>query len=72
MVYYFKANEQLIVQPAYVGSMQTRCAGWVITAARQRRIYARSKRCHCAASKELFMRVTGTLTDSVRRALHMP
>ena len=72
-VYYFKAREQLILQPAYVGSMQTalRRMGYycgpvdgVFTPevadaiARLQRNYS--------------MRVTGTLTDPVRRALHMP
>ena len=46
--YYFKAPEQLIVQPAYVGSMQT--------ALRQRGYYCGpiDGRCHCATSEELF------------------
>src|ERR1043166_3388293 len=41
-MYYFKCRDQLVLDPAYVGSMHTS------------------------------MRVTGTLTTPVRRALHMP
>jgi hypothetical protein len=71
--YYFKAPEQLIVQPAYVGSMQ---------AALRRRGY------YCGPTDGIFspevadaiarlqknysLRVTGTLTEPVRRALHLP
>lgn len=71
--YYFKAPEQLIVQPGYVGSMQ---------AALHRLGY------YCGPidgiltpevgdaiahlQKNYSMRVTGTLTDPVRRALHLP
>lgn len=71
--YYFKAREQLILDPAYVGSMQT---------ALKRRGY------YCGPVDGVFtpavadaiarlqknysMRVTGTLTEPVRRALHMP
>ena len=62
--YYFKANEQLIVQPGYVGSMQTNAApAGLLLRSRQWCIYARSERCHCTASKELFDARHGTLTD---------
>jgi Putative peptidoglycan binding domain len=72
-VYYFKAPEQLILQPAYVGSMQTalRRLGYycgpidgVFTPAVADAI--------ARLQKNYSMRVTGTLTDPVRRALHMP
>jgi Putative peptidoglycan binding domain len=72
-IYYFKANEQLILQPAYVGSMQTalRRLGYycgpingVFTPAVSDAI--------ARLQKNYSMRVTGTLTDPVRRALHMP
>jgi hypothetical protein len=72
-VYYFKANEQLVVQPAYVGSMQQalRRLGYycgpingVLTPEVSDAI--------ARLQKNYSMRVTGTLTDSVRRALHMP
>jgi hypothetical protein len=72
-VYYFKANEQLILQPAYVGSMQTalRRLGYycgpidgVFTPEVSDAI--------ARLQKNSSMRVTGTLTYPVRRALHMP
>ena len=71
--YYFKAPEQLIVQPAYVGAMQTalRRLGYYcgpvdgIFSAEVSAAIARLQ-------KNYSMRVTGTLTDPVRRALHMP
>jgi hypothetical protein len=72
-LYYFKANEQLILQPAYVGSMQTalRRLGYycgpvdgVFTPQVAEAI--------AHLQKNSSMRVTGTLTDPVRRALHMP
>ena len=72
-MYYFKAPEQLIVQPAYVGSMQTtlRRLGYycgpvdgVFTAEVSDAI--------ARLQKNYSMRVTGTLNQPVRRALHMP
>jgi len=72
-IYYFKAREQLILQPAYVGSMQTalRRLGYycgpvdgVFTAEVSDAI--------ARLQKNYSMRVTGTLTEPVRRALHMP
>jgi hypothetical protein len=71
--YYFKAREQLISQPAYVGSMQTalRRLGYycgpvdgVFTPQVAEAI--------AHLQKNYSMPVTGTLTDPVRRALHMP
>jgi hypothetical protein len=71
--YYFKAPEQLIVQPAYVGSMQIalRRLGYycgpidgIFTPAVGDAI--------AHLQKNYSMRVTGTLTDPVRRALHLP
>jgi hypothetical protein len=72
-IYYFKANEQLVLQPAYVGSMQTalRRLGYycgpingVFTAEVSEAI--------ARLQKNSSMPVTGTLTYSVRRALHLP
>jgi putative peptidoglycan binding protein len=72
-VYYFKAPEQLILEPAYVGSMQTalRRLGYycgpidgVFTPAVSDAI--------ARLQKNYSMRVTGMLNDPVRRALHMP
>jgi hypothetical protein len=72
-MYYFKAPEQLILDPAYVGSMQTalRRLGYYcgpvdgVFTAQVADSIARMQ-------KNYSMRVTGTLTDPVRRALHMP
>lgn len=73
LCYYFMAPEQLILQPAYVGSMQTtlRRLGYycgpidgVFTAEVADAI--------ARLQKNRSMRVTGTLTDPVRRALHLP
>lgn len=71
--YYFKAPEQLIVQPAYVGSMQT---------ALRRLGYYRGPidgvfgpevaDAIARFQKNSSLRVTGTLTDPVRHALHLP
>jgi putative peptidoglycan binding protein len=72
-VYYFKAPEQLVLQPAYVGSMQTalRRLGYycgpidgVFTPAVGDAI--------ARLQKNYSMKVTGTLTDPVRLALHLP
>ena len=72
-IYYFMSNEQLVLQPAYVGSMQAalRRLGYycgpingVFTAEVSDAI--------ARLQKNYSMRVTGTLTDPVRRALHMP
>jgi len=73
LCYYFMAPEQLILQPAYVGSMQTtlRRLGYycgpvdgVFTAEVADAI--------ARLQKNYSMHVTGTLTDPVRRALHLP
>ena len=71
--YYFKSNEEVIQQPAYVGSMQTalRRLGYycgpingVFTPEVSEAI--------ARLQKNSSMRVTGTLTVPVRRALHLP
>jgi hypothetical protein len=71
--YYFKAPEQLIADPAYVGSMQT--------ALKRRGYYCgpvdgvfTSQVADAIArlQKNYSLRVTGTLTEPVRRALFMP
>jgi len=72
-MYYFKAPEQLVRDPAYVGSMQTalRRMGYYcgpidgVFTAEVADALARMQ-------KNYSMHVTGTLTESVRRALHMP
>ncbi len=71
--YYFQASEQLIAQPAYVGSMQTALrrlgyyCGPVDGVFTPQVSYAIAQ-----LQKNYSMRVTGTLTTPVRRALHMP
>ncbi|MGC2353402.1 MAG: peptidoglycan-binding domain-containing protein [Candidatus Udaeobacter sp.] len=71
--YYFMAPEQLILDPGYVGSMQRALhrlgyycgpVDGVFTPAVADAI--------ARLQKNYSMRVTGTLTDPVRRALHMP
>jgi hypothetical protein len=72
-VYYFKAPEQLIAEPAYVGALQRDLhrLGYycgpidgVFTPAVSDAI--------ARLQKNYSMRVTGTLTIPVRRALHLP
>jgi hypothetical protein len=71
--YYFKANEQLILQPAYVGSMQTALRRLGYYCGPVNGVFTPEVSDAVARlQKNYSMRVTGTLTDSVRRALHMP
>jgi hypothetical protein len=71
--YYFKANEQLIVQPAYVGSMQTALRRLSYYCGPINGVFTPEvSEAIARLQKNSSMRVTGTLTDSVRRALHMP
>jgi hypothetical protein len=72
-VYYFKANEQLVVQPAYVGSMQQALRRLGYYCGPINGVFTPEVSDAIARlQKNYSMRVTGTLTDSVRRALHMP
>jgi putative peptidoglycan binding protein len=72
-MYYFKNRDQLVLDPAYVGSMQTALrrlgyyCGPVDGVFTQEVSYAIAR-----LQKNYSMRVTGTLTVPVRRALHMP
>jgi Putative peptidoglycan binding domain len=71
--YYFKANEQLMVQPAYVGSMQAALRRLGYYCGPINGVFTPEVSDAIARlQKNYSMRVTGTLTDSVRRALHMP
>ena len=71
--YYFKAPEQLVLQPSYVGALQRdlRRLGYYcgpidgIFSAEVSNAIAHLQKNHS-------IRVTGTLTDGVRRALHLP
>ena len=71
--YYFKGRDQLVLDPAYVGSMQTALrrlgyyCGPVDGVFTSEVSYAIAR-----LQKNYSMRVTGTLTVPVRRALHMP
>jgi hypothetical protein len=71
--YYLKSRDYLIFDPAYVGSMQTALrrlgyyCGPVDGVFTPEVSYAIAR-----LQKNYSMRVTGTLTPPVRRALHMP
>ena len=72
-MYYFKAPEQLILDPAYVGSMQTALRRLGYYCGPVDGVYTAEVADSIARmQKNYSMHVTGTLTDSVRRALHMP
>jgi hypothetical protein len=71
--YYFKANEQLIVQPAYVGSMQTKLRRLGYYCGPVNGVFTPEvSEAVARLQKNSSMRVTGTLTVPVRRALHLP
>lgn len=71
--YYFKDNEQLIVQPAYVGSMQTKLRRLGYYCGPVNGVFTPEVSDAIARlQKNSSMRVTGTLTTPVRRALHLP
>jgi len=71
--YYFKGREQLLLDPAYVGSLQTALrrlgyyCGPVDGVFTPEVSYAIAR-----LQKNYSMRVTGNLDNAVRRALHMP
>src|SRR5436309_12781465 len=72
-VYYFKAPEQLILQPAYVGSMQTALRRLGYYCGPIDGVFTPEVADAIARlQKNYSLRVTGTLTDPVRRALPMP
>ena len=72
-IYYFKGRDQLVLDPAYVGSLQTALrrlgyyCGPIDGVFTQEVSYAIAR-----LQKNYSMRVTGTLTTPVRRVLHMP
>ena len=71
--YYFKAPEQLIVQPGYVGSMQTALRRLGYYCGPIDGVFTPEVADAIAhLQKNYSMQVTGTLTDPVRRALHLP
>jgi Putative peptidoglycan binding domain len=71
--YYFKAPEQLVVQPAYVGSMQAALRRLGYYCGPINGVFTPEVSDAIARfQKNSSMRVTGTLTDAVRRGLHLP
>lgn len=71
--YYFKAREQLVLDPGYVGSMQTALRRLGYYCGPVDGVFTEQVADSIARlQKNYSMRVTGTLTEPVRRALHMP
>lgn len=72
-VYYFKAPEQLIAEPAYVGALQRDLHRLGYYCGPIDGVFSSAVSDAIARlQKNYSMRVTGTLTDPVRRALHLP
>jgi hypothetical protein len=72
-IYYFKANEQLIVEPAYIGALQRDLRRLGYYCGPINGVFSDEVSDGIARlQKSYSMRVTGTLTDPVRRALHLP
>ncbi|MDQ2867230.1 MAG: peptidoglycan-binding protein [Verrucomicrobiota bacterium] len=73
VAYYFKAPEQLIAQPAYVGALQRDLKRLGYYCGEIDGVWGPDTQDAIARlQKNYSMRVTGTLTDPVRRALHLP
>jgi hypothetical protein len=71
--YYFNDGEQLIAQPAYVGSMQRALHRLGYYCGPVNGVFTPEvSEAIARLQKNYSMRVTGTLTVPVRRALHMP
>jgi putative peptidoglycan binding protein len=71
--YYFKAPEQLILQPAYVGSMQTALRRLGYYCGPINGVFTPEVSDAIARfQKNSSLRVTGTFTESVRYGLHLP
>ncbi len=72
-IYYFMVPEQLVLQPSYVGSMQTALRRLGYYCGPIDGVFTPEVADAIARfQKNYSMRVTGTLTDPVRRALYMP
>jgi len=72
-IYYFKANEQLIVKPAYVAALQRDLRRLGYYCGPINGLFSDEVSDGIARlQKSYSMRVTGTLTDPVRQALHLP
>ena len=71
--YYFKAREQLLFDPAYVGSLQTALRRLGYYCGPVDGVFSPEVSYSIARlQKSYSMRVTGHLDTPVRRALHMP
>jgi Putative peptidoglycan binding domain len=72
-IYYFMANEQLMVQPAYVAALQRDLRRLGYYCGPINGVFSNEVSDAIARlQKNYSLRVTGTLTDPVRRALHLP
>jgi Putative peptidoglycan binding domain len=72
-IYYFKGNEELMAQPAYVGALQRDLRRLGYYCGPINGVFSDDVGDAIARlQKNYSMRVTGMLTDPVRRALHLP
>jgi hypothetical protein len=72
-IYYFKSNEQLIVEPAYIGALQRDLRRLGYYCGPIDGVFSDEVSDAIARlQKNYSMRVSGTLTNPVRRALHLP
>jgi hypothetical protein len=72
-IYYFKGNEELLSQPAYVGALQRDLRRFGYYCGPINGVFSDDVGDAIARlQKNYSMRVTGTLTDPLRRALHLP
>ncbi len=72
-IYYFKAPEQLMVQPAYVGAVQRDLKRLGYYCGPIDGFYSPAvSEAIAHLQKNYSFRVTGTFTDQVRRALYLP
>ena len=72
-IYYFKGNEELMAQPAYVGALQRDLRRLGYYCGPINGVFSDDVGDAIARlQKNYSMRVTGTLTDPLRRALHLP
>jgi peptidoglycan hydrolase-like protein with peptidoglycan-binding domain len=73
LLYYFQTGRQLAEQPAYVGSLQTALARRGYYCGLIDGVFSDEVSVAIARmQKNYSMRVTGTITIPVRRALHLP
>ena len=72
-IYYFKGNEELMAQPAYVGALQRDLRRLGYYCGPIDGVFSNEVSDAIARlQKNYSMRVSGTLTDPLRRALHLP